>query len=127
MFDSPITLLLLGISAASAIASYTAHRRRRRTRPAPPALATLSDADLLAALASLEPPGTNAQTTSQLRAARVAAHSISVTHPASSMREPEHPMSVTSTIEQSHEVRRRMTLLIIEEIERRNHTATERY
>jgi hypothetical protein len=125
MFDSPITLLLLGISAASAIATFTAARRRRRTRPAPPALATLSDGDLLAALASLDPQATNAQTTAQRRATHTTHHSISVTHPAPEMREPNHPASVSSVIDQNHEVRRRLTLFIIEEIERRQ-VRTER-
>lgn len=123
MFDSPITLLLLGISAASALASYAA-ARRRRARSAQPALSALSDADLLATLASLEPRATNAQTTAQLRAAHPVRHSIFEMHAASRTREPDYPESVSLAIEHDHEVRRRLTLLVVEEIERRNRTST---
>lgn len=116
MLDSPITLLLLGISAASAIASYTAHRRR--SRQALPDLSTLSEAELLAALAALETQGNDARSTAQTHASQVATHSISAMHAASRIREAGHPKSV-SLIEQDHDVRRRITFLIVEEIERR--------
>jgi hypothetical protein len=124
MLDSPLTLILLGISAASAIASFTA-ARRRRTRSTPPALSTLTDADLLAALAALEPHATSASSTAQPRASRQATDVISAMHAASRMREVDHPKSVSGAIEQGHDVRRRLTLLIIEEIERRQ-VRTER-
>jgi hypothetical protein len=112
MLDSPITLLLLGISAASAIASYAAHRRRKQRQAALPTLSILTDADLMAALAALSAPGpdgTNTPVIAQQHAAPPARHSISVTHPASEMREADH----------DSEVRRRITLLVIEELERR--------
>jgi hypothetical protein len=118
MLDSPITLILLGISAASALASYTA-ARRRRARSAPPALSALSDADLLAALAALQPRATSMSGTTQRSAAHTPQHSISATHSVPGIREAGHPESVSLAIEQDHEVRRRLTLLVVEEIERR--------
>jgi hypothetical protein len=119
MLDSPITLLLLGISAASAIASYAAHRRKRQSQQlSAPALSNLSDADLLAALASLQPSDTNAAAIAQHRAAHPARHSISVAHPASEIRDAHYPVSAT-WVEHDVEVRRRITLLVIEELKRR--------
>jgi hypothetical protein len=121
MLDSPIALILL---AASVFASYKA-ARRWRARSAPPALSTLSDVDLLTALAALEQQATNASSAAQPRASRQATDLISAMHAASRMREVDHPKSVSGAIEQGHAVRRRLTLLIIEEIERRQ-VRTER-
>lgn len=115
MLDSPLTLILLGISAMSAVASYTAVRRRRRSTL--PALSALSDADLLATLAALR--SNNSSGTAQQGAERTITHSISVMHAASGMRESGHPNSASSASEEEVELRRNITLLVIEEIERR--------
>lgn len=115
MFDSPITLLLLGISAASAIASYTAHRRRKRLDAS--ALTNLTDADLLAALTALQ--STTTPGGAQRHTEHGAQHSASVMHSHPEMRDLLHPESV-SPLGRDTEVRRRITLLVIEEIERRS-------
>jgi hypothetical protein len=106
MLDSPITLLLIGISAASAIASLAARRRRRQSPPAPPALSTLSDRDLLAALAALQAEG------------RSAPYPPSAIPTASEIRDQNHSASVTWATADP-DVHRRITLLVIEEIARR--------
>jgi hypothetical protein len=96
MLDSPITLLLLGISAASAIASYSAARRRRRSRAQPsalPALSHLSDEDLLAALAALQPGtdhrgiNTSAEFAPHRHTERAASQPVSAMRSASKIRE----------------------------------------
>lgn len=115
MLDSPITLLLLGISAASALASYAA-ARRRRARSAPPALATLGDKDLAAVLATLQ--SNDAPDTAQLPAQQTDRHSVSGTHSTTAIRDARYPQPVRWS-EHDPEVRRRITLLVIEEIERR--------
>ena len=123
MLDSPIALVLLGISAASAIASYTMGRRKRRQIPLASApLTTLTDEALLAALAALQlepdPPANNASIATQRRDPHAVQHPISATHSASRMREPNHSKSATGRTEDP-ELHRRITLLIVEEIARR--------
>lgn len=115
MFDSPIALILLSISAISAVASYTAVRRCRRSTL--PTLSALNDADLLATLAALQ--ANNISGTAQQAAERTTTHSISVMHAASRMRESGHSKSASLALEKEVELRRSITLLAIEEIERR--------
>jgi hypothetical protein len=107
MLDSPITLLLIGISAASAIASLAARRRRRQSPPAPLTLSTLSDRDLLAALAALQTDG------------RPAPYPASAIPTGSEIRDQNHSASVTWATGADPDVHRRVTLLVIEEIARR--------
>lgn len=121
MLDSPFLLLFIGISAAGAIASYTA-RRRRRSSASPP-LSSLSDQDLatlLAALRTDDPTATGASITAQRLASQISEHPVSGRRTATRMREADNLQSVRWAIEQDHEVRRRITVLVIEEIERRH-------
>lgn len=111
-----IPLILLAITAAGGVASFTANRRR--SRQAPLDLSTLSQADLLAVLASLDPHSTNAQRIAQPPAQQANGHSVSVIHSAPGMRDAHFPEPVIRPGHDS-EVRRRITLLVIEEIERR--------
>ena len=110
MLDSPLTLVLLGISAASAIASLIARPRSR------PPLANSTDEDLLVALGYLE--ATNTEMTTQPRAPHDRAGPELVSHPTFEMRDAIRPKSVRSSA-QTNEQRRRITLLIIEELQRR--------
>lgn len=111
MVDSPLTIVLLGISAASAIASLIA---RRRSRPTP--LGPFSDEDLFAALVKLTT--TNSNITPQPHAPVDCTTPAFVSHPLAEMREVVHSESVRSQPRSEDELRR-SRLLIIEEIERR--------
>jgi hypothetical protein len=122
MLDSPFVLLLLGISAAGAIASYSTARRRRRSS-ASPTLSSLSDQDLVTLFAALrtdvDPAATSVSIIAQQLASQSVEHPISGTRTASRMREADHLKSVSWVIERDREVRRRITVLVIEEIDRR--------
>jgi hypothetical protein len=125
MLDSPLTLLLLGLSAAGAIASYTAARRRRHHQPQPappPALSHLTNDDLLAALATLQlgdPRTTNTQIAAQQRASRATHPSKSAMRSPPEIRDADNLESASWSNARDVELRRRITLLIIDEIERR--------
>ncbi len=97
MLDSPLTILLFGISAASGIASLMARRR------AQPTLASLSDEDLIAALANLHP--TNPEITARRHAPHAGTGPAFGSHSDSEICEVVHPKCVSSVSEHDEEWR----------------------